>query len=79
MSEIQTDIEEAKKRYSCNIKLIDNSILASFNIQDESGHYESGYVSYDKIFTDWQDFVDYCNIFFAEQLGQEMESENESE
>jgi len=77
MSEIQTDIEEAKKRYSCNIKLIDNSILASFSITEEGKDYS--YVYYDKIFTDWQDFVDYCNIFFAEQLGQEMESENESE
>lgn len=65
--DIEKDIQDAQKNCSCNFRISDAKIICSFNISEESK-----YFSVEKIFDNWQDFVDYSMEIFKDQINEEL-------
>lgn len=67
MESIQADIQDAKKRLSCSMRITDGKIVCNFNIEDQSNK-KTPYVYYEKIFDSITDFNDYAMEFFKDEV-----------
>jgi len=65
--DVKADLNKAKIDKNVNVEQLDGKISASFNVTDNSdGNWKSR--CWDKIFDQWQDFNDYCDSFFTNDL-----------
>ena len=65
METVSQDISEAKKKVSGNFRIVDDKIVCSFNIEDQSNS-KTPYIYYEKIFVKWNDFKEYSDELFKE-------------
>lgn len=72
MADIKQDINESKKSCNCNFKIMDSKLIATFNISDYTEGSKMPYFNVEKVFDNWQDFVDYSMEMFKDQISEEV-------
>ncbi len=71
MSAVTQDIKNAQKNCNCNFKIQDGKLVCSFNVSDYSNQ-KTPYYNVEKVFDNWQDFIDYSMEMFKEAINEEV-------
>lgn len=62
---VQEDIDQSKKQESVNVQMTDGKVVCNFSMMKDSESREwPEWISYPKVFDDWESFVEYAKEFF---------------